>query len=210
MSQGELWWAWRSQQLQRCRAGQDRDGTRWDEDPSRTLVPVFCSLLYTMRQYHHGMNHGSIDLSAFKDHGSLRELQILVGHPNSKLQLNVFLMCLVSVLEGEIECTKDTANHFRWQSSHFQTVFSQPGLSGLVTRFSGQGWLLSRICLKGFYFLINGCMKIPSSITCLTTYRFQCVNILFCILNKGYIMGTNLYYTVYGIIKKLFHYFLSQ
>lgn len=210
MSQGELWWAWRSQQLQCYRAGQGRDGTRWDEDSHWIPVPVVCSLLFTMRQYDHGMNHGSIDLSALKDHGSLQELEIPVGHPNGKLELNVFLMCLVSVLEGETECTEDTANRFRQKSSHSQTIFSQPALSGLVTRSSGQGRLLSRICLKGFYFLINGCMKIPSSITCLTTQRFQCVNILFCILNKGYIMGTNLYYTVYGIIKKLFHYFLSQ
>lgn len=48
MSQGELWWAWRSQQLQCYRAGQGRDGMRWDEDPRWTPVPVVCSLLRTM------------------------------------------------------------------------------------------------------------------------------------------------------------------
>lgn len=49
------------------RAGMGQ-GSQLDIGPS-ILLP-----LSTMRQYHHGMNHGNIGLSAFKDHGSLQEL----------------------------------------------------------------------------------------------------------------------------------------
>lgn len=64
--------------LQECRAGQGWDemgrGSPLDTSPS-SLLPLT----------YHGMNHGSIDLSALKDHGSLQELEIPVGHPNGKL-----------------------------------------------------------------------------------------------------------------------------
>lgn len=83
-----------------------------------------------------------------------------------------------------------------WSSRISNQVFRERASS-----WKGNGWK------EEFIFWWKAIWKDPPQVTCLTTYRFKCVNILFCILNKYYIMGTDLYYTVYGIIKKLFHYF---
>lgn len=62
---------------------QGRAGQGWDQMGRGSPLDTSPSSLLPLT--YHGMNHGSIDLSALKDHGSLQELEIPVGHPNSKL-----------------------------------------------------------------------------------------------------------------------------
>lgn len=50
-----------------------RTGMGQDEQFQMDIGLGFCSLLCTVRPYHHRINHGiMLDLSAFKDHGSLQ------------------------------------------------------------------------------------------------------------------------------------------
>lgn len=62
---------------------QSRAGQGWDEMGRGSPLDTSPSSLLPLT--YHGMNHGSIDLSALKDHGSLQELEIPVGHLNGKL-----------------------------------------------------------------------------------------------------------------------------
>lgn len=64
-------------------SAQSRAGQGWDEMGRGSPLDTSPSSLLPLT--YHGMNHGSIDLSALKDHGSLQELEIPVGHPNGKL-----------------------------------------------------------------------------------------------------------------------------
>lgn len=152
------------------------------------------------------------DLSKFKNHGSpWWDLLILVGHSEDG---SCRWMCFyVPGLRGgkENERKGDT-----WTTLSGSFIISQTYPSAWSTKDEWTGFWerisfsLVNAWKEDFIFWWKALWKYPPQITCLTTYRFKCVNILFCILNKCYIMGANLYYTVYGIIKKLFHYFLSQ
>jgi hypothetical protein len=60
----------------------------------------------------------------------------------------------------ENKCVKDTLNK---SFIIFQTIFNQPGPPRISDQVFRKGELLSRKCMKGFYFLIKDYMKIPSS-----------------------------------------------
>lgn len=143
---------------------------------------------------------------------ALSEVSVLVGHLKTAAVVEGVPMCLVWELAGMVGVEAGHFSHFEWKSRHFPGC-SRPAWSPRVShQAAGEGLASLEEMPEGrdFIFWWKAVWTCPPQITCLTTYRFKCVDILFCILNKCYIMGTNLYYTVYGIIKKLFHYFLSQ